>query len=533
MAGTYGFNPPVKKVPGAQQTNTSKRKNRIYQIFKSTIELDELSLPAKKSDKTQKIESLASLQYPLIKINDYFINDSEINLLTIDCKEFYPKITLQCTFLHQTFISKEMPKDGDIISIAIRNKSDVLKSVRNDYVITNVIYEKNPTTTQGPTTITFYGYLYVPWLSSAKFNYSFEGTSFEAIKDIATKTGLGFATNEDNTDDKQVWLSGYATTKQYILKTIERSWSDENSFYDVWIDIYYNLNFVNLNKQLISGESEIDIASWINSIDKDYTWGENEKQSDSTNTPKVLSNYMDYKTTPFYINSWKPINKSTAITFQVGTKMNCQMFEHNYNLYENKEQTYWRVAMEPTYDKDKINKYILLRGRATQDASLRGTDLAQVNYPFAEMYEKNPWLGVQYTISNPEKDNLKWDGNQHRNYLRSKVQNLINKKELDKLNVEVTVNGLNLNIIKGDKTPVVLIKKDPAENKIMHPTSDVWDALDQFYSGWYLVKGFSIKYDKVNAESVMSNFSQTFVLTRREWPPPIAVNAIENNKNNT
>ena len=31
----------------------------------------------------------------------------------------------------------------------------------------------------------------------------------------------------------------------------------------------------------------------------------------------------------------------------------------------------------------------------------------------------------------------------------------------------------------------------------------------------------------------MSNFSQTFFLTRREWPPPIAVDGLPNNENNS
>jgi len=504
-------------------------KYRIYQDdkIKPTIELDELSLPSSENSASENVENLASLRYPLIKINDYMLSSNEIQVMEIKSDGFLPSIMLKATFIHQTFLSREMPKDGDIISVAIRNKSDMLKSIRNDYVITSVVSSQNVTSMTGPTTMTFFGNLFIPLLSSAKGNLSFEGTSMGAVKDIAKKLGLGFATNEDNTNDKQVWISASSTPLDYIKKTVERSWRDDDSFYDVWIDIYYNLNFVNVNKQLMSAEDKIDVAAWMNNIDKDYTWGSKLEQDTVREAPKVLSNYKAYRTTPFYINTWRPINRSTNITFQIGSKMNCNMFEHNQSLYNTEgSQKYWQLSLEPAYDPNKVNKYILLRGRATQDPDKRGKDLARANYSYPDMYVKNPWMGIQYTISNPDADNLQWDGNHHKNYLRSKLQNLINNKELEKLNVEVLVNGMNLNLIQGDKTPIVLIKSDVVENLMVSPNAGTDDILEQFYSGWFYIKGFSIKYTHENDESIMSNFTQSFILTRREWPPPIAVDAI-------
>ena len=534
MAGTYGYKPPEKEnAPGDQSTNGGIGKNRIYQVFKNTIELDELSLPSQPTPGTEKTEDAVSLQWPLIKINDFIPSVEEIRYLEINCDEFIPTIILKCTFLHQKFISTEMPKDGDIISIAIRNKSDLLKPIRNDYVITGVVSGENSTQVNNLINMTFFGVLFIPWISSSLFNFSFEGTSFEALKDVAKKIGLGFATNEDNTDDKQIWMNGFSSLGKYIQKTINRSWKDDTSFYDIWIDIYYNLNFVNVNKQLMSSEDEIDPAVWLNNIDKDFTFGANTEEDTTVNTPKVLSNYEGYRSSSFFINSWRPNNRSTKITFQIGTKLNCNLFEHNSKLYQNKDsEKYWSIPLEPTYDEQKINKYILLRGRATQDPDKRGDDLARANYSYPEMYVGNEWMGVQYTISNPEDDNLQWDGNHHKNYLRAEMQNLINNKELEKLNVEVSVNGLNLNIIKGDKTPIVLIQKDPVESQMINSAAEGRNYLEQFYSGWYYIKGFRIKYNQENAGSIMSNFTQTFTLTRREWPPPIAVESLKTNENN-
>ena len=42
--------------------------------------------------------------------------------------------------------------------------------------------------------------------------------------------------------------------------------------------------------------------------------------------------------------------------------------------------------------------------------------------------------------------------------------------------------------------------------------------IDRFYSGFYVVKGFSIEYNMPTTISNLSNFTEKLVLTRREWP---------------
>ena len=64
------------------------------------------------------------------------------------------------------------------------------------------------------------------------------------------------------------------------------------------------------------------------------------------------------------------------------------------------------------------------------------------------------------------------------------------------------------------------------------PEAGDLDVLEEFYSGWFYIKGFKIVYNKPTDDSFVSNFTQTFVLTRREWPPPISVDAINPNENN-
>lgn len=526
----YQFGP--NPAPGAEINPTQNRegaKYRIYNVFKPTITLDEISVrQTKKDEKRFRVEDYASLQYPIIKINDYMIGPSEIDSLKINAQNFLPMITLQLKFENELFLSKNMPKDGDIISVFIRNKSDLLIPIRNDYVITGVSALGKSGSSRGGMSMTLFGELFVPGLRSYFGSAAYLGTSMEVLQEVAQELELGFNTNEQDTDDKQIWYNT-GSPEEFINDVCFRAWKNENSFFDCWIDIYYNLNFVNVQKQLLSSEDSVDIAALLGNVDKSWTWGSNTDESKSVQTAKVFSNYPGFRNSSFYILGWKPDHQSTAITFRYGTSIDAAFFEHLDDLYSDPEiKQYWKIKIDPDYDPNKLDNYILLRGRARWDPSINQNELAQANYNYKDIYRQSPWVGIQYTINDAAQEPTQWTGNHHRNYMRAQAHNTINMVELEKLNVEILVQGTNMNIIRGDKLPVALIKIDPKEVRLSYPEAKQIEALDFFYSGWYYVKGFSITFNRSKDTDVFSNFKQTFILTRREWPPPEPVQPIKN-----
>lgn len=518
----YTFNPaPKENAPTKSPNSSQEGAARIWNVFESTIVLDELSVPQENQGEgsNQKVEDLVSTEFPLIKINDYFVSKGEIDSFTIDSADKIPKITLSLSFPNELFLSKNMPKDGDIISVAIRSKTELLKPIRNDYVITGVVSNKRNTNSPGVISMTFFGELFIPGWNSYLGDSSEKGTSMEILKRSAELLGLGFNTNETETDDKQIWLMCNSPAG-FIDEVNNRAWKDEKSFFDWWVDIYYNLNFVNVQKQLLASEETIDEAALIGNVPIEYWWGSGE--DNTVGTAKVFSNYIGFRTSSFFIRNWRPINNSSQITFTYGTSLTCTFFEHNNILYEDPEaQKYWELETPPDYDVNKIDSHILLRGRATWDPSINDNEPARANYNYIELYKRAPWLGIQYTISNPDDDNTQWTGNHHRNYMRARIHNVINMVELDKLNVEVEVQGINLNIIRGDKLPIVLIKKDRMEALLIQEDFDSPEVIDFFYSGWYYVKGFNLSWTSGGDGDILNSFSQSFILTRREWPAPV------------
>jgi len=465
------------------------------------------------------LEDYASLSYPLIKINDYFFADSEIDSFTINSNGFLPTISLTVTLMNRLFLSKHMPKDGDVISVMIRNKSDSLNPIRNDYVITGTPSKPVIPNERAPVTLTFFGELFVPALKTYLGSQAIKGTSMEVLKELASRLELGFNTNETDTDDYQIWINS-ESAEEFIKEVTSKSWKEENAFFDSWIDIYYNLNFVNVQKILLAQEEDVDPAAFLGNIDTEFTWGSNTEEEETISIPKILSNFSGYRTSSSYIINWKPNNRSSSITFEYGTSMECSFFEHLNVLYDDPEaRKYWTLEVAPDYDTEKINNHILLRGRTQYDASIHRGEQARSNYNYKEIYKRSPWLGIQYTINNSGEEPNSWSGNHHQNYMRAQVHNLVNLIELNKFNLEVRVQGTNANIIKGDKLPLILVKGDMHEAQLVHPEENPREAVDLFYTGWYFVKGFSLSWSKPR-DQIASYFSQTFILTRREWTPP-------------
>ena len=316
----YKFDPPPKTdAPEQSPTGSEEGNARIWNVFEPTIVLDEISLPESQGEgrKTQRIEDIASVRYPLIKINDYFLGQEEIDSMTIDSNGKLPKITLTVSFRNELFLSKNMPKDGDIISVMIQSLSEILKPIRNDYVVTGVVPTRK-SADGGSVSMTLFGRLFIPGWSSFLGDNAEKGTTMEVLKRAAQAIGLGFSTNEEETDDLQVWIA-CNTPAEFISSTVECSWKDENSFFDWWIDVYYNINFVNVQKQLLAEETEVDIGAFITNIVRGWNWGT--KTEDTTGTPKVFSNYEGYRASSFFINRWRPINRSSEITFTYGTSL--------------------------------------------------------------------------------------------------------------------------------------------------------------------------------------------------------------------
>jgi len=501
-----------------------EEKSIIRSIISPAIELDDMvfddaftgtsknlpeNLQGKKTGRQMHLE--AGTDYPQVTINSYTFNQQEMNKLQIDATGFLPKLYLKIVLTNTaTFKSQGFPKDGDIISIFIRAKNDVFKPIRNDYLVTAVNGGKGGREGTGGS-LEIYGDLFIPRMLDEN-KKAFTGTSFDALQKICKDLNLGFATNETFTDDEQPWINPNDTYQKYIQKIVNHAWKDESSFFSCFIDVYYHLNFINVNNQ-IDSDGSIDAAIIDTAVNKNFLSDSDQEESTQTQFAKLLSDMDNFKGTNMYITGYRVENNSADVVKEWGYKSYVQFFDQASGQP-------WEIFVDPITTPGAEEKKILLKGRST----IKGPD-GLSKEKWWESQNKYFWRGIQYR-------------DVHDKYLYAEIWNERNVSELTKLFIEADVERWNPNIYRGERLPIVLhTQSDVAKRKLdstpddqQKPTSDTTAAMDQFYSGYYMVDGMIFTYtmspkstdysDNPKKTKPEPGMTQTFKLTRREWPVP-------------
>jgi hypothetical protein len=480
--------------------------------------------PSKKNVATghQEQESLG-VQYPFVQINSYVFDPAEIRYFNIDATNFLPSITFTFELTKSdAFRTQSYPKDGDIVSVFLRAKNNAFKPIRNDYVIINVSSSPGGVENMGGTT-TITGELFIPHIKDQLIK-SYTGNSFDVLQNIAKDLQLGFATNETSTDDSQVWINPGDTWEQHIKQIVDSCWKDEDSFYTCFIDVYYHLNFINVNNQL--GDGGQMAAGIFDDISRVGYYPNDVATVEESQVPtvKFLGNLDNLNKTNMFIRNYETINMSSQLHEKEGYKQYLQFFDR-------KSLKCWSIFVDPKTTDGAENKKIILKGRTfpkkEDQKDAQGKSPSELDY--WKHQNQYRWMGIQTK-------------NVHDKYLYATVNNKRNLKELQKLFLKVNVNRWNPNIYNGERIPLLLITQvDKSKASLDAQGTDAEAVqkspgepavLDQFYSGWYMVHGMSITWDSDNSQYSTDKkanmsatpapaFFQTFTMTRREWPTPL------------
>jgi hypothetical protein len=493
----------------------------IRSLIKPIIQLDDLvlddlfegtsdELGAQKNVKTgRQYQKDLGTGYPFININNYVFNTQEIVEFTLDAMGFIPRVRVKVNLTNTgVFKSQSFPKDGDIMSVFIRAKNDAFKPIRNDYVITSVDAGKGASEGRG-STIVMEGELFIPHIYDEVIK-SYNNTSFLVLQNICNDLGLGFATNETSTSDSQNWICAGDTLYDFIQHVALHSYKDDKSFYKVFIDVYYHLNFINVNNQ-IAGEGKLAAALLDTTQMKDFQSDDNFEKGSQTETKKLLTDIDSLAGTNMYIRQYTVQNNSSQISKKWGYKSFAQFFDQ-------KSVQQWEIFVDPIVTDGAAANKILLKGRPYPKAP---DGKAAEKYWLTQ--NRKYWMGIQY------KD-------VHDKYIYAKLWNERNNEELNKLYIEADVERWNPNIYRGEKIPLILItqgdifkrKADAAPDEAQIPGSETPVVADQLYSGYYMVDGLKIYYT-MSAESTdyenppkepVPTMYEVFRLSRREWPVP-------------
>lgn len=469
---------------------------KIIKLTKSTMQVDQMDhvdtdIPSPLQSSDRKHKQMGAI-FPLVQINKHKFGENEIVRFSLDESGFYPTLSVSVVSSDGVFLSRSYPKDGDPISIFVRSKLDEFNPIRLDFEITNVIAGRSTDNTGEVAQYTFIGVLRVPGLYYDHCKAFKDKLSIDTLAEVANELKLGFATNETSTNDKMTWLCPYDTYLKFMKDVTQASYKDEDSFFDTFIDKYYNLNFVNVNSQF--GEDfEIEEALDSFASGNDYNAGQVIEKFDSK---ILLSNINQLRGMGNWISNYTLVSNSGEVIITNGYRRYVQFYDAQ-GTDEAPVDKYKSHFIEPSNTKNVGDDKMLQRGRIKEPEIFKNTN-------------KYKWLGIQESLPN---------GNAHENFMYAHIQNWQNKQEIDKYELKVWLNKCNFNLYRGMRVPLLMINigSQMRMQQSQQPEQAETDKLsfDRFLSGYYYIKGMQVSW---NAADLV--FNQILTLTRREWPIP-------------
>lgn len=444
---------------------------KIKKFFNPAIQLDAMEIIDSEFgtdgsgtvDKNYQLSKVLGDFSPFVMINGMRFDSKLISYFELDLSGFLPKCIVTLQEVGGIFQSKHFPKDGDLISVYLRSRSPDFKSIRNDFRILEIPPRPSEDSQGERNKFTISGILNVPGLYSEKMK-AYQGTSFQVLQQIARELGLGFASNDDSTNDSMTWINPADSVIKFINDdVVMHAYKDDRTFYTAFIDQYYYLNFVEVNS-LIVHDMEPEQVKTVRTSAEDFY--KSDTPIESVIKPLVLTNNTTAMDTPNFITKYAPINNSGNVSLKNAYRRVLQQ----YNKGDRSRIEYFIETLTTEGSEDKI----ILKGREDEDYT---------------QFVKYKYLGQQI------------NDNMHANYLHAMVQNYQNLTELTKVGITLVLPEMNPAIYKYQSVPVLIVNRGnmnrvglTKDDSQTNEQQDSTGTTDQFLSGIYLLTNLRYIY---------------------------------------
>lgn len=484
--------------------------DQILQILEPKLSppsIDVLDLESKGSDSSIRspensgFASQLGKRQPLIRIGTARIEPSNVMGMSVYLDSFLPKIHVSVIDTNGSLTSVSYPRTNPLLTAYVASTNKKLKSFSQTFLITSVHSIQLP---NDSIRYDFQGELYVPKLNG-NFIKSYPNlSSAQTLKKVAEELGLGFATNEDATNDQMTWINPNLNYKSFIKHVTDHSYKNETSFFECFIDRYYVLNFINVEKQFKPFKDNSEIPQVYPAYASDYLdtsrSDPNSNNSGEEGTvPLILTNAdMRSSTSDLKILEYSMIGDNGEVLNRDGFIKRVMMYTHGD---EEAVKDWFSEPLSTVYEDDQ--------------AVYQRPELA--DYLEAPVVK---WMGTDYK-------------NAHPNYKFAKIINTHNRFEAEKNSLKVKLVGFNMNILRGARVKVEIyssrlkraVDQSFSDDKNLNDSQGVErpadsSSADLLYdpnlSGSYYVKEIVYQYNPMLTES---SFQTEIILSKREWAP--------------
>lgn len=311
--------------------------NKLFIEFDNDLKKSEIRIPIRYNQK-EDIESgsggnktnidptkVYGIVSPLIMINSTVIDFN--NIISFELKSIGVLPTLSMTVSDSNRLISNIDKPGidNEVRVEILPPFDnVYKKINLTFFISSISVNDNIINLQCTYKVPK---LYESCLKS--FGYI---STYELFRNVAIDTKLGFMTNIINNDDKRYIYSPNMTYLDLLENEISRSDSHLHVF-DYWIDVFDNLNFVDIKERYNSVDNDDDMKIYISSQRYDVGLDINDLNSNKpVLMPAVISNHPGFNSNELYVKDYKiKVNSGQNVlngTDVVYTTFNDMVNEH-------------------------------------------------------------------------------------------------------------------------------------------------------------------------------------------------------------
>ena len=187
---------------------------------------------------------------PIAYYNNLPIEEGNIVYFKLESIEWLPRLTIVIKDWSSQLKAKLFALDNQNITIFINARENGLRDILMDFKIMTYDYD------QKKDVVMITGWPNINELYIEK-NKSYPNmTSYEVLEQIATTYKLGFATNINATNDRMTWINPGDIAEEFIIKTVHRAYTNDDAFMWSFLDVYYNLNFFDVEVEMDSDASK-------------------------------------------------------------------------------------------------------------------------------------------------------------------------------------------------------------------------------------------------------------------------------------
>lgn len=370
---------------------------------------------------------------PLIAIGGDICDVDAIQEMTLSVgSSFLPVLNFTVTDQNRKYKGSRALGDSEVISLFLRGPGDdkFYKPIRIDFDLTSF-----QEISSRVTTYSISGKMRIPNLYRDACT-SIKGTSFDTVLKLANQYGLGFASNITETRDEMTWINPTDYPIEFIQSIAKSAYFDEESFFTVFVDQFYNMSFIELNR-IYDHDGSVSVVKNYGAVDFSANpTGYSSAENEGVDLPQIYGNNESFQGKGKYIKAFSPFNRANEITKESGYRKFSQ-------YYDVKEKTFISEYVEALSNNGN-DQAILLKGRYVPDN--------KNPEKFVREYEKGdaktpPEKQLNYKI----KYLGKLGENSHKNFLYSAVFNSQNMKEISKFGMEITLDHLDQTIMMYDR----------------------------------------------------------------------------------